>query len=60
MEEISHIGAIDTVRVLASDERLRLLRLLMRGPATLTVGALLVKTKMPSDVAGSPSPGSWM
>lgn len=36
MEEISHIGAIDTVRVLASEERLRLLRLLMRGPATLT------------------------
>ena len=36
MEEISHIGAIDTVRVLANDERLRLLRLLMRGPATLT------------------------
>ncbi len=36
MEEISHIGAIDTVRVLANEERLRLLRLLMRGPATLT------------------------
>ena len=36
MEEISHIGAIDTVRVLANAERLRLLRLLMRGPATLT------------------------
>jgi len=36
VEEISHIGAIDTVRVLANDERLRLLRLLMRGPATLT------------------------
>ena len=36
MEEISHIDAIDTVRVLANDERLRLLRLLMRGPATLT------------------------
>ena len=36
MEEISHIGAIDTVRVLANDVRLRLLRLLMRGPATLT------------------------
>ncbi len=42
MEEISHIGAIDTVRVLASDERLRLLRLLMRGPATLTqLGAVV-------------------
>jgi len=36
LEEISHIGAIDTVRVLANAERLRLLRLLMRGPATLT------------------------
>jgi putative molybdopterin biosynthesis protein len=36
LEEISHIGAIDTVRVLANEERLRLLRLLMRGPATLT------------------------
>ncbi|MFA4965598.1 MAG: substrate-binding domain-containing protein [Thermoleophilia bacterium] len=36
MEEISHIDAIDSVRVLANDERLRLLRLLMRGPATLT------------------------
>lgn len=36
MDEISHIEAVDTVRVLASDERLRLLRLLMRGPATLT------------------------
>lgn|GEM_PF-2454953 len=36
MEEISHIGAIDPVRVLANEERLRLLRLLMRGPATLT------------------------
>ena len=42
MEEISHIGAIDTVRVLANDERLRLLRLLMRGPATLTqLGAVV-------------------
>jgi hypothetical protein len=38
LEEISHIGAIDTVRVLANEERLRLLRLLMRGPATLTKG----------------------
>lgn len=36
MEEISHIAAIDTVRVLANDERLRLLRLLICGPATLT------------------------
>lgn len=36
MEEVRHIDAIDTVRVLANDERLRLLRLLMRGPATLT------------------------
>ncbi len=36
MEEISHIDAIDTVRVLANDERLCLLRLLMRGQATLT------------------------
>jgi putative molybdopterin biosynthesis protein len=42
LEEISHIGAIDTVRVLANDERLRLLRLLMRGPATLTqLGAVV-------------------
>lgn len=42
MEEISHIGAIDTVRVLANAERLRLLRLLMRGPATLTqLGAVV-------------------
>ena len=42
MEEIRHIGAIDTVRVLANDERLRLLRLLMRGPATLTqLGAIV-------------------
>lgn len=42
MEEISHIGAIDTLRVLANDERLRLLRLLMRGPATLTqLGAIV-------------------
>lgn len=36
MEEIRHIGAVDTVRVLANEERLRLLRLLMKGPATLT------------------------
>jgi molybdopterin molybdotransferase/putative molybdopterin biosynthesis protein len=36
VEEITHIGAVDTVRVLANEERLRLLRLLMRGPATLT------------------------
>jgi molybdate-binding protein/DNA-binding transcriptional ArsR family regulator len=36
MDDISHIDAIDRVRVLANDERLRLLRLLMRGPATLT------------------------
>ena len=42
LEEISHIGAIDTVRILANEERLRLLRLLMRGPATLTqLGALV-------------------
>jgi putative molybdopterin biosynthesis protein len=42
LEEISHIGAIDTVRVLANEERLRLLRLLMRGPATLTqLGAVV-------------------
>jgi putative molybdopterin biosynthesis protein len=42
VEEISHIGAIDTVRVLANEERLRLLRLLMRGPATLTqLGAVV-------------------
>jgi putative molybdopterin biosynthesis protein len=42
MEEIRHIGAIDTVRVLANEERLRLLRLLMRGPATLTqLGAVV-------------------
>ena len=42
MEEISHIGAMDTVRVLANEERLRLLRLLMRGPATLTqLGAIV-------------------
>jgi DNA-binding transcriptional ArsR family regulator len=36
MDDIDHIDAIDRVRVLANDERLRLLRLLMRGPATLT------------------------
>ena len=36
MEEISHIDAVDSLRVLASEERLHLLRLLMRGPATLT------------------------
>jgi putative molybdopterin biosynthesis protein len=42
VEEISHIGAMDTVRVLANEERLRLLRLLMRGPATLTqLGAVV-------------------
>ena len=42
LEEISHIGAIETVRVLANEERLRLLRLLMRGPATLTqLGAVV-------------------
>lgn len=42
VEEIRHIGAIDTVRVLANEERLRLLRLLMRGPATLTqLGAVV-------------------
>ncbi len=36
MEEISHIDAVGSLRVLASEERLHLLRLLMRGPATLT------------------------
>lgn len=36
MDQISHIDDMATVRVLASDERLRLLRLLMRCPATLT------------------------
>ncbi len=36
MDQISHIDCVSTVRVLASDDRLRLLRLLMRGPATLT------------------------
>jgi putative molybdopterin biosynthesis protein len=36
VDEIGHIEAIETVRVLASEERLRLLRLLMRRPATLT------------------------
>jgi putative molybdopterin biosynthesis protein len=36
LDEISHIYAMETVEVLASEERLRLLRLLMRGPATLT------------------------
>ena len=42
VEEIRHIGAIDTVRVLANDERLHLLRLLMRGAATLTqLGAVV-------------------
>jgi putative molybdopterin biosynthesis protein len=42
VEEISHIGDMDTVRVLANEERLRLLRLLMRGPATLTqLGAVV-------------------
>ena len=56
MEEISHIGAIDTVRVLANDERLRLLRLLMRGPATLTqLGAV---GRPPSGVGAAPRPES--
>ena len=42
MEETSHIEAIDSLRVLANDERLRLLKLLMRGPATLTqLGAVV-------------------
>ena len=42
LEEISHIDAVDSVRVLANDERLHLLRLLMRGPATLTqLGAVM-------------------
>jgi molybdate-binding protein len=42
MDEISHIDAVDSVRVLANDERLHLLRLLMRGPATLTqLGAVM-------------------
>jgi putative molybdopterin biosynthesis protein len=36
VDEISHIDAMATVRMLASEERLRLLRLLMRGTATLT------------------------
>ena len=36
MDEISHIEAIETVQMLASADRLRLLRILMRGPATLT------------------------
>jgi len=42
VEEISHIDAVDSVRVLANHERLHLLRLLMRGPATLTqLGAVM-------------------
>jgi len=36
VDEISHIEALDRVRILANSERLRLLRLLMRRPATLT------------------------
>ena len=36
MDEISHIEAIETVQTLANADRLRLLRILMRGPATLT------------------------
>jgi putative molybdopterin biosynthesis protein len=36
VDEISHIEATETVQVLANDDRLRLLRILMRGPATLT------------------------
>lgn len=36
MDEIKHIEAIETVQMLASEDRLRLLRILMRGPATLT------------------------
>ena len=36
MEDVRHIDQMGTLRVLASDERVRLLRLLMRGPATLT------------------------
>lgn len=36
MDEISHIEAIDIVQTFASEERLQVLRLLMRGPATLT------------------------
>lgn len=36
MDEISHIEAIETVQMLANADRLRLLRILMRGPATLT------------------------
>jgi putative molybdopterin biosynthesis protein len=36
VDEISHIDAMETMEVLASEERLHLLRILMRGPATLT------------------------
>ena len=36
MDEIKHIEAIETVQMLASEDRLRVLRILMRGPATLT------------------------
>jgi putative molybdopterin biosynthesis protein len=36
MDEISHIEAIETIQMLANADRLRLLRLLMQGPATLT------------------------
>lgn len=36
MDEISHIEAIETLQMLANADRLRLLRILMRGPATLT------------------------
>jgi molybdate-binding protein len=42
MEEVSHVDAVEAVRVLANDERRHVLRLLMRGPATLTqLGAVL-------------------
>jgi putative molybdopterin biosynthesis protein len=42
VEEVRHVDDIGVVRVLASEERLRLLRLLMRGPATLTqLGAVM-------------------
>jgi putative molybdopterin biosynthesis protein len=36
VDEINHIEAIETVQMLANEDRLHLLRILMRGPATLT------------------------
>jgi putative molybdopterin biosynthesis protein len=42
MQEVRHVDAVETVRVLANETRLRLLRMLMRTPATLTqLGAIV-------------------